>query len=160
MNSRAGLAGLDDARYIGRMSQWGDDGSAFGDPEEVLKRLESQIAAANEIARKAKDTQAQIAAATGTAYSPDRIVTVESDASGRIVRLDIKEAAADGSMSSLARKIQETAGVAQRKAGEHALQIMSEALGEDSPVTLRLRQEIADKSRRGVGGDFGPEARS
>jgi len=53
VNSRAGLAGLDDARYIGRMSQWGDDDSAFGDPEEVLKRLESQISAANEIARKA-----------------------------------------------------------------------------------------------------------
>lgn len=115
---------------------------AVGDADAAIARVEDQIAQAQRRAVQARQLRADIDAVRGVAASPRREVTVTVDAAGRLADVDLADAAFDLSPRELGRLIVQTAGAAQRTAGEQALALTAEVFGEDSTVVDHLRAEL------------------
>ena len=116
------------------------------DPDILIARVQEQVAQAQQRAQAAQQMRAEVEALRGTATSPRREVAVTVDASGRLVDVDIADAALDLRAKELGRLIIETAGAAQRDAGEQAMAVASRAFGENSPVVDRLRAELDSRT--------------
>jgi DNA-binding protein YbaB len=112
------------------------------DPDVLIARVQEQVAQAQERAQAAQQMRAEVEAVRGTATSPRRELTVTVDASGRLVNVDVSDAALDLRAKDLGRLIVETAAAAQRDAGAQAMAVASRAFGADSPVVSRLRAEL------------------
>lgn len=90
--------------------------------------------------------QVDIDAVRAAATSPRREVSVTVDATGRLVGIRLADAAFELRPDALERVIVETAGDAQRLAGEQALEISRAAFGADSAIVERLAGEIERQS--------------
>lgn len=119
------------------------------DPDVLIARVQQQVAQAQERAQAAQQMRAEVEALRGTAASPRREVSVTVDASGRLIDVDLADAALDLRARDLGRLIVETAGAAQRDAGEQAMAVASRAFGDDSPVVDRLRAELDARTASG-----------
>lgn len=110
--------------------------------EAAIARIEQQVAEAQVRAAQAQQVQADIDAVRASATSPRREITVTVDAAGRLAGIRLADAAYDLRTDALEQLIVETAGRAQRLAGEQALEISRAAFGADSPIVERLAGEI------------------
>ncbi|MCY1715525.1 YbaB/EbfC family nucleoid-associated protein [Microbacterium sp. SL62] len=110
--------------------------------EAAIARIEQQVAEAQVRAAQAQQVQTDIDAVRASATSPRRDVTVTVDAAGRLAGIRLADAAYDLRTDALEQLIVETAGRAQRLAGEQALEISRAAFGADSPIVERLAGEI------------------
>ncbi|GEB47130.1 hypothetical protein MTE01_30750 [Microbacterium testaceum] len=113
-----------------------------GEAEAAIARIEQQVAEAQVRAAQAQQVQADIDAVRASATSPRREITVTVDAAGRLAGIRLADAAYDLRTDALEQLIVETAGRAQRLAGEQALEISRAAFGADSPIVERLAGEI------------------
>ncbi|WP_181373440.1 YbaB/EbfC family nucleoid-associated protein [Microbacterium sp. HMWF026] len=114
--------------------------------EAAIARIEQQVAEAQVRAAQAQQVQADIDAVRATATAPRREVAVTVDATGRLVGIRLADAAYELRPDALERLIVETAGAAQRLAGEQALEISRAAFGADSAIVDRLAGEIERQS--------------
>lgn len=114
-------------------------------PAEVRERVARQIEEAQQRAAAATGVRTEIESVRERASSPRRELTVTVDASGRLLDVELAVAAMDLDARALGRLIVETAGRAQRAAGERAAQIAAEAFGEDDPAVAHLRSEIEER---------------
>lgn len=119
--------------------------SADLDADLAIARVQQQIAEAKERAAKAQAMQADVQAIRGVATAPRKELTVTVDSGGRLLAVDVADAAYDLEPRDLGRLIVTTAEQARQKAGEQAIALASEAFGEDSGVVTRLRDEIDSK---------------
>ncbi|KJL36526.1 hypothetical protein RR49_01536 [Microbacterium ginsengisoli] len=129
----------DPGRNLTRVS---DFFSADLDADLAIATVEQQIADAQERAERAAELRRQIDAVRGVATSPRREVTVTVDAAGRLAAVELTDAASHLPSRDLGRLIVHTANEAQRRAGEKALELASEAFGADSPTVAHLRGEL------------------
>ncbi|WP_307313631.1 YbaB/EbfC family nucleoid-associated protein [Microbacterium sp. SORGH_AS_0421] len=113
-----------------------------GEAEAAIARIEQQVAEAQVRAAQAQQVQADTDAVRASATSPRREITVTVDAAGRLAGIRLADAAYDLRTDALEQLIVETAGRAQRLAGEQALEISRAAFGADSPIVERLAGEI------------------
>ncbi|WEG09296.1 YbaB/EbfC family nucleoid-associated protein [Microbacterium horticulturae] len=118
------------------------DGFTAEDPDVLIARVQDQVAAAQQRAQAAQQMRAQVEAVRGTAYSQRRELSVTVDASGRLVDVELSDAALDLRARDLSRLIVTTAQAASRDAGQQAMDLAVTAFGEDSPVVARLRDEV------------------
>ena len=116
------------------------------DPDLLIERVQVQVEQAQERARAAQQMRAQVEAVRGKAYSPRRELAVTVDASGRLVDVELSDAAMDLRARDLSRLIVATAQAAQRDAGQQAVAMASEAFGDQSPVVARLRDELDSRA--------------
>lgn len=121
--------------------------------EAAIARIEQQVVEAQLRAEQAQlraeqaqQVQADIDAVRATATAPRREVAVTVDATGRLTDIRLADAAYDVRPDALERLIVETAGAAQRLAGEQALEISRAAFGADSAIVDRLAGEIERQS--------------
>ncbi|GAA0412503.1 YbaB/EbfC family nucleoid-associated protein [Leifsonia naganoensis] len=126
--------------------------SADADADLAVARIEEQIAEAQERARRAGEVRQEIDALRGSATSPRRELTVTVGASGRLVAVEVNDAAYRLSPRDLGRLIVETANAAQRQAGAKAVELASEAFGEESGIVAHLRDEVERSTRPAAGG--------
>ncbi|WP_417563877.1 YbaB/EbfC family nucleoid-associated protein [Microbacterium sp.] len=119
------------------------------DPDVLIARVQEQVAQAQQRAQAAQQMRAEVEALRGTATSARREVSVTVDASGRLIDVDLADAALDLRARDLGRLIVATAGAAQRDAGEQAVAVASRAFGDDSPVVDRLRAELDARTASG-----------
>lgn len=116
--------------------------SANAETDLAIARIDEQIEQAQERARRASEVRQQIDALRGKAMSPRRELTVTVDAGGRLVAVDLTDDALRLSSRDLGLLIVETANAAQRQAGAQAVEVASEAFGENSGVVAHLRGEV------------------
>ncbi|QAY60102.1 YbaB/EbfC family DNA-binding protein [Microbacterium protaetiae] len=119
-----------------------DDATLPGDPDLTIARVQEQVEQAQQRARVAQQMRVEVEAVRGKATSPRRELAVTVDASGRLVDVELSDAAMDLRTRDLSRLIVETAQAAQRDAGEQAVAVTSRAFGDESPVVARLRDEL------------------
>ncbi|WP_165310852.1 YbaB/EbfC family nucleoid-associated protein [Microbacterium protaetiae] len=119
------------------MSDFGAD-----DPDLLIERVRLQVEQAQERARAAQQMRAQVEAVRGKAYSQRRELSVTVDASGRLVDVELSDAALELRARDLSRLIVVTAQEAARDAGAQAMGLAAAAFGDDSPVVSRLRDEV------------------
>ncbi len=74
------------------------------------------------------------------------------DASGRLVAVDLADAASRLAPRDLGRLIVETANAAQRQAGAKAVEVASEAFGAESGIVAHLRGEVERSAAPDAGG--------
>lgn len=122
------------------------DLSSSREAEAAIARIEQQVAEAQLRAERAQQVQVDIDAVRAAATSPRREVSVTVDATGRLVGIRLADAAYELRPDALERVIVETAGDAQRLAGEQALEISRAAFGADSAIVERLAGEIERQS--------------
>jgi DNA-binding protein YbaB len=120
------------------------NGDYLRDADAAIARVEQQIAAAQEQAERGRRFQEDVAAVRGSATSPRREVRVTVDASGRLLDVQLADAAAELALTDLSRLIVEAARAAQRDAGEQAVRVAADLFGEEAGATARLRAEIAE----------------
>lgn len=101
--------------------------------EAAIAWIEQQVAEAQLRAEQAQQVQADIDAVRATATAPRREVAVTVDATGRLTDIRLADAAYDVRPDASERLIVETAGAAQRLAGEQALEI-------SQPRSVRIRR--------------------
>ncbi|MFF2054031.1 YbaB/EbfC family nucleoid-associated protein [Leifsonia sp. NPDC058194] len=130
--------------------------SADADADLAVARIEEQIAEAQERARRAGEVRQQIEALRGSATSPRRELTVTVDAGGRLLAVDLTDAAYRLAARDLGRLIVETANAAQRQAGAQAVAAASEAFGEESGIVAHLRDEVERARPAASDGAGGP----
>lgn len=118
---------------------------AGADADDVIARVEQQMAAAQMQAQRAQQFHDEIKAVRGESLSPRGEVRATVDASGRLAALDLSERALELSPRELGRLIVATSDAAQRAAGERAVGLAGEAFGTDSPVVGRLRAELDEE---------------
>ena len=120
------------------------------DAASALARIERDIAAAQERARRAERVAADIAAVRGTGRSRRGDVVVEVDASGMLTDLHLAETALQQPAATLAAVILGAARAAQTQAGRRAVVLAEDAWGEDHPAVEHLRDELASRSLQPV----------
>lgn len=125
--------------------------SADADADRAVRRIEEQVAEAQERARRAAEVRQGIDALRGVATSPRRELSVTVDASGRLVDVEVTDAAYRLSPRDLGRLIVETASAAGRQAGAKAVELASEAFGAESGIVAHLRDEIERSTGPGGG---------
>ena len=112
------------------------------DADLAIARVQQQIADAQERAAKAQAMRADVEAIRGTATSPRREITVTVDSAGRLMAVDLADAAYDLEPRDLGRLLVDTAEQARQRAGQQAIALAAEAFGENSSVVEHLREEI------------------
>ncbi len=125
--------------------------SADADADRAVRRIEEQVAEAQERARRAAEVRQGIDALRGVATSPRRELSVTVDASGRLVDVEVTDAAYRLSPRDLGRLIVETTRAAGRQAGAKAVELASEAFGAESGIVTHLRDEIERSKGPGDG---------
>lgn len=116
------------------------------DPDLLIERVQQQVKQAQQRAQAAQQMRAEVEAVRGKAYSQRRELAVTVDASGRLVDVELSDAAMDLRARDLASLIVATAQAAARDAGQQAMDLAAAAFGEDSPVVARLRDEVDSRS--------------
>jgi len=118
----------------------------WGSPDAAMERVNAQIVEAQERAARATQVRQEMDALRATAKSPKGEVEAEADTSGRLVGLNLSSDALELDERALARLIVITAQLAAARAGEQALEIAATAFGEESAITTRFRDEIAERN--------------
>lgn len=117
----------------------------FGSADEMIARVNAQVQEAQDRAAQATQFRKNVEIVRGRAASKESEVEVEVDASGKLTDLKLTAAALSKRPDVLARLIVHTSHAAHLKAGEQAVQLASDAYGEDSSVAERLRSEVAER---------------
>lgn len=118
------------------MGAWGEQADA------VLAGVEAQVAKAEERARAATRLRAELDQVRGEALSARREVAVTCDTSGHVVDLRFTDAAYELTPAALSHLTLATIADARRKAGDAALILARDALGEESPAVGLLAREL------------------
>jgi DNA-binding protein YbaB len=119
--------------------------SSWDDAESSIARVREQMGEALERAERAQGLKTQIDAIRVTASSPGREVDVVVDATGRLIDIVFRDAAADLAPAALSRAVLAATARAQRDAGEQAVGLTAEIFGEDSETVALLRGEVAQR---------------
>jgi len=118
---------------------------SFDSADQMIARVNAQVAEAEERAAKAREMRIEIEQVRGRAFSSGNTVEAVVDSTGRLTGLSLSEAALDQSPGALAALIVKTTQAAHRRAGEKVIEKAAEAFGEDSDVVERVRGELAEK---------------
>ncbi len=122
--------------------------------DEVIARVEGEVAGAQELAERAQGFLDSLADVRGVGVDRDERVRVEVDASGNVVSLEIEEA------PELGGAVVEALEAARAAAGRSLAGAAGRAYGEDSEVASQLAQEYGtdddddDVSGYGARGGF------
>ena len=123
----------------------------FEEPDEVLARVQDDMRRAQQRAEALPRLQAAIDAIRVSVLSDQRDMTVEVDASGRLTRLEIADAALERGGSRVSADVMALIGTAARRARATTLEATSRLLGDDDPVAQVLKTEVdaAEAGSRG-----------
>ena len=122
--------------------------------DEVIARVEGEVAGAQELAERAQGFLDSLADVRGVGVDRDERVRVEVDASGAVVAVEIEED------PELGEAVVEALTAARADAGRGLAGAAGRAYGEDSEVASRLAQEYGlddgddDVSGYGARGGF------
>ncbi len=123
---------------------------APGDSYETTQaRVTAQIEQAQERARRATALRQQVEQLTGEARSPRQELRVRVDAQGRLLDLELSDAAVDLGPRDLAQLVLRTAAAAHRQAAEQVGRLAGEAFGEDSDLARRVAAEAEARAAAG-----------
>lgn len=122
------------------------DSGPWGSPDAAMARIDEQIAEAQERAQRASQVRAEMDAVRGQATSSRGEVRATVDVSGRLVDLVLTDDALALRPAELSRMILETGAAAAAKAARTAVELTSDAFGDASAVTERLRAELAERT--------------
>ena len=103
--------------------------------DEVIARVEGEVAGAQELAERAQGFLDSLADVRGVGVDRDERVRVEVDASGNVVSLEIEED------PELGGAVVEALEAARAAAGRSLAGAAGRAYGEDSEVASQLAQE-------------------
>lgn len=112
------------------------------DTDDLIARVEQQMAAAQEQARRARGFHDEVAAVRGVADSRRGHARVTVDAAGRLIDVTLSPRSGGLTARELGRVIVEASHAAHRSAGARVLELAGEAFGADSPVVDQLRAEL------------------
>lgn len=122
--------------------------------DEVIARVEGEVAGAQELAERAQGFLDSLADVRGVGVDRDERVRVEVDASGNVVSLEIEED------PELGGAVVEALEAARAAAGRGLAGAAGRAYGEDSEMASRLAEEYGlddgddDVSGYGARGGF------
>jgi hypothetical protein len=119
--------------------------SVWGDADDAIARVNSQVVEAQERAAKARELRESMDALKVTAASPRGEVVAKVDVTGRLIDLELDSSAMNLTPTALAALIVKTAAAAAAKAGQQAVELAAESFGEESPITARLRDEVGSR---------------
>jgi DNA-binding protein YbaB len=119
--------------------------ATWDDAESSIARVREQMAETLARAERAQGLKDQIAAIRSHATSPKNEVTVEVDASGRLVGIVFNADAARLSPEELSRAVLRAVAGAQRKAGDQAIALTADIFGEDSETVAMIRGEVDER---------------
>lgn len=123
---------------------------ALGDSyEQTQARVTAQIEQAQERARRATALRQQVEQLTGEARSPRQELRVRVDAQGRLLDLELSDAALDLGPRDLAQLVLRTAATAHRQAAEQVGRLAEEAFGEGSDLARRVAEEAGARAAAG-----------
>lgn len=122
---------------------WGD---SF---EQAQQRLTAQIEQAQERARSATQLRQQVEQLSAEARSPRREVRVRVDAQGRLLDLELSEAALDLGARALGALVVTTAAAAHQRAAEQVGLLAQEAFGADSELARQVASEASARAAAG-----------
>lgn len=104
--------------------------------------LEESRARAEDLQRRARSMQTELADLEATSSSRDGAVTVTVNASGRVLRLVLGETSTKLSRVQLAEAILATICRAQGDVGDQTVQAFTKLVGAGSPAVGYLRSQI------------------
>ncbi|KGM12497.1 hypothetical protein N869_14640 [Cellulomonas bogoriensis 69B4 = DSM 16987] len=119
--------------------------TSYDDPDDVLARIQQDVATAQRRAEQARQAQEAIAAVRGTGRSPRGEVTVEVDAAGALRDLQLTDGALQYRARDLEAMILEAVRVAQHDAAARAIAVAEDAWGEGDPAVEHLRAELQER---------------
>jgi len=119
-----------------------DPSAPWGDAESSIARVREQMAETVERAERAQALKGQIDAVRGTSESQGGEVTVEVDATGRLLGITFSRDASSLSPDDLSREVMKALAVAQCKAGDQAIALTADIFGENSGTVALLRGEV------------------
>lgn len=115
------------------------------DPDALIARIERQAEEAQERAERAQAFATEVGALRGDARSERGEVGATVDVSGRLLALDLTEAATRLAPEELSALILRTAGDAHRRASRAALARTEAEYGADSATTAQMRGELESR---------------
>ena len=110
--------------------------------EAARMRVMAQTERARTAAKEAAMMAEEVRAASSTASSPGREVTVTAQAGGAVTRVEITERGREWDARTLSTVLTETIRQAQRAAAESAVRRLSSSVGDDSPLVSSVRAQI------------------
>jgi hypothetical protein len=122
-----------------------DFGGTWTDAESSISRVREQMAETLARAERAQQLKGDIAALRATAASPKGEVTVEVDASGRLVGITFSPDASDLAPADLSKAVLGAVARAQREAGDRAIALTAEVFGDDSETVALIRGEVDER---------------
>lgn len=120
-----------------------------GSFEQAQERLTAQLEQAQERARRATALRQQVEQLSAEARSPRREVRVRVDAQGRLLDLELSEAALDLGARALGALVVQTAATAHQRAAEQVGRLAEEAFGVDSDLARRVADEASARAAAG-----------
>ncbi len=112
--------------------------------ERLLRRIEAIDTAVADNRRRAESYQrmsAELAEVTGTASSPDGVVTVVTDASGTVKNIQFTEAIRTVSPSALSASVVHTIASAQAAAARSQAEVVRRGLGDTTLLDRVLAED-------------------
>jgi len=119
--------------------------SFYDDPDAALERIQADIRGAQERAEQAARFKETVDQLRGRARSARGEVTVEVDTGGQLVDLRLSDDATEIVARDLSVLILDTVRAATRDAAQQAMVVTAEMFGEESPVTVQMRTELAQR---------------
>jgi DNA-binding protein YbaB len=110
--------------------------------EAARMRVMAQTERARTAAKEAAVMAEEVRAASSTASSPGREVTVTAQAGGAVTRVEITERGREWDARTLSTVLTETIRQAQRAAAESAVRRLSSSVGDDAPLVSSVRAQI------------------
>lgn len=110
--------------------------------EAARARVMAQTEQARAAAKDAAVMADEVRAASATASSPGREVTVTAQAGGAITRVDITERGREWDARTLSSVLTDTIRQAQRAAAATAVRRLETSVGADSPLVSSVRAQI------------------
>jgi DNA-binding protein YbaB len=107
---------------------------------QVRANIAEDVRLANERAQTASRVRAEVEATVGTAEVDG--VRVRTDASGRLLGVEINETAWRRGPRTVAQAVLSVAGRAHRDAARKVAAIAEREFGQDSPFTAKIRAEV------------------
>ncbi|NTW41899.1 MAG: YbaB/EbfC family nucleoid-associated protein [Cellulomonadaceae bacterium] len=127
-------------------------------PEQALTQVTAQIEQAQERARRATELRQQVEQLSAEVRSPRQEIRVRVDAQGRLLDLELSEAALDLGPARLAALVVRTSATAHQRAAEQVGRLAEDAFGVDSDLARRVTAEVNERAARGPA-PHAPEAR-
>lgn len=128
--------------------------------EQAQARVAEQVARAQERARQATALREQVERLSAPAWSPRRELRVAVDAQGRLLDLELSDAALDLGPRDLAALVLRTAAAAHTEAAARVAALAQDAFGADSDLARRVAQEAAARAAGPSAGAGGTEGRA